>query len=333
MKIEARIFRFNAKRDYLNVYQPFVFHANAESTLLDLLEAFKQSDPLCFMRLDKIDGVRANGLGAKLSAPLRAIAPKGAEIVIEPLISDRAVLDLECDKRDFEDKFGVLEEFCDKDDRDYYNEFYIAYAVSPMRSLNSEYLGEALFMLADRLIGKNPPNVETIIKRISRAESGIFCFAGLNGVLLEGANRIIKTIERLWDLGVSMGFAPKNVSSAKFVAIETRDSSSFEGKKIAISLDCGAFGGAANIDDYERALKANGAKVLRLKNPWRFSGASAENVLPSAAIQAAKDLLLEAEDLGADTLVCAAIEARDFLNKNRRLVAEVAGRQIDIAIA
>ncbi|MDR1451533.1 MAG: hypothetical protein LBI57_04275 [Helicobacteraceae bacterium] len=332
MRIEARIFRFNAEHDYLGVYQPFIYRANESATLLDLLHSFKQSDPLCSMRLDNVKGVKANGLGARLDSPLSAFAKKnGDTIVVEPLVSERAVLDLECDRRDFEDKIGVLEEFCDESDREYYDEFYIAYAVSPMRSLNDAYLGEALFMLADRLIGKDPSNAIAIAKRIACLEGGVFCFAGLNGALLNGAAHITKTIERLWTLSAS--FAPKNVGGERYAALQAADVSRFSGKKTAIATDCGAFAAAPDIEYYEKILIASGAEVLRLPNPSRFSGARVANLLPSVALQAARDLTLEAVDLGADTLACVADETAKFLTSALASVKRAAGREIDITIA
>ncbi|MDR0664497.1 MAG: DUF5644 domain-containing protein [Helicobacteraceae bacterium] len=333
MKIEAKIFRFNAEHDYLSSYRPFIFNASGESTLLDLLQAYKRSDPLCAMRIERIEGVRANGLGAPLTAPLAAFAPKGGEIVVEPLIIERAVLDLECDKQDFEDKLSVLEEFCDKSDRDYYNEFYIAYAVSPMRALNSEYLGEALFMLADRLIGKSPPNIEIIAKRISQKDNGVFCFAGLNGALLKGAEHITKTIERLWGMLLSLGLAPKGISEAKYAPLDANDLPRLEGKRAAIAADCGAFAAAPKIDDYENALTIGGAKALRLKNPWRFGGASLKDVLPHIAVKAAGELVLEAQNIGAQTLLCLSKETREFLARNIKTIERESGYPIDIEIA
>jgi hypothetical protein len=333
MKIEARIFRFNAEHDYLSAYQPFIFNAGGESTLLDLLSAFKQSDPLCVMRLDKVMGVKANGLGAKLNAPLSAFAKNGGEIVVEPLVGERAALDLECDRRDFEAKLSALDEFCDQSDRAYYDEFYTAYAVSPMRELNGEYLGEAVFMLADRLIGRNPQNAEVILKRISQAKSGIFCFAGLNGVLLDEASRITRAVERLCAATLSLGFAPKDAAIAKYAAIKPSDLPSLEGKKVAISTDCGAFGGAIGLGDYESALSAGGAEVLRLKNPARFSGSCVADSLPDAALKAASDLVLEAVDCGADTLLCVAGETARFLAQHLNALARIVGRALDITIA
>jgi hypothetical protein len=334
MKIEARIFRFDAKNDYLGSYQPFIYHVGGSSTLGDLLCAFKQSEPLCAANLDRIAGVKANGAGAKLDAPTSAFANKNGEtIVLEPLMSDRAVLDLECDTRDFENKLKVLEEFCDASDRDYYGDFFIPYAVSPMRTLNAEYLGEALFMLADRLIAKNPLNTETILRRISRSESGIFCFAGLNGVLFEGGDRVAKTIEALQEAAIARAYAPKNAKSAKYAALDVSKPPNLAGKKAAIAADCGAFAALPNVADYEAALKANGAEVLRLSNPFRFSGASLADLLPNIALKAASDLVLEAQDCGADSLICLSAEVGDFLTKNLGAIKRVGGYPIDVAIA
>ncbi|MDR2033548.1 MAG: DUF5644 domain-containing protein [Helicobacteraceae bacterium] len=334
MKIEARIFRFNAKHDYLGVYHPFIYQANGESTLLDLLYAYKQSEPLCSMPLEKIEGVKANGVGAKITAPLSSFVKKrGDAIEIAPLALERAAWDLYCDRNDFEEKLGVLEEFCDKGDRDYYYEFYIPYAVSPMRSLNADYLGEALFMLADRLISKNPLNADAILRRISRAEDGIFCFAGLNGVLLEGAAHIAMAIEGLQELSISGGYAPKNAKSAKYAAIDYDKTPKLTGKKTAIATDCGAFGVLPKIDEYEAVLRQNGADILRLANPSRFSGAGVADLAPQIAFKAANDLILEAQDLGADTLLCASSETQSFLTKNIKSIERVGGYPIHIEIA
>ncbi|MDR3347891.1 MAG: DUF5644 domain-containing protein [Helicobacteraceae bacterium] len=329
-KLEVRAFRFNAEFDYLPTYQPFDIAASSMS-VREALVQIKRLDPLYACDLNAIDGARLNGIGVTLDHPIDNSARVAT---IEPLSLKRATRNLHIDDSDFYAKFAIFAPFADEDDRLFYDRFKIAYYLSPMLDLRDEYLGEAVFMLADRLIAKYPDRQNAILEQISAQANGIFNFIWLESLGDKNmALRIANTVRQLQALSIEKGVAPKGAVVANEPALREADlTRDLCGKSVAIATDSGAFC-APKADDLAARVVANGGKYIKLSNPSCVSGYSLAALQPRLAIEAAAKLLLEAEDLGADTLVCAAIEARDFLNKNRRLVAEVAGRQIDIAIA
>ncbi|MDR2905543.1 MAG: DUF5644 domain-containing protein [Helicobacteraceae bacterium] len=332
MKVVARVFRFDAKHDYLGALQPFEYRADEGASLIDLLSAFKSANPLCKMRLELLGGARVNGVAARLDSPVSAFARHGGEIVLEPLMPERVTLDLECDPSRFDESFKILADLADKSDRAYYDDFFTVYAASPMRALNPDYYGEALFALASRLIAKDGAKTDEILRRVSHPANGIFAFAGLYGAVLDGAEFIAAEVEKLQEL--ARNYAPTGFKAAKFAKRDLGDLANLGdlgGKAIAVSADLGAFA-ACGAKEYEQKLAAIGAEVLRLKNAARVTGAAFAH-RRDLSIKAACEAVLEAQDLGAEVLFCAAAQTRDFLQSNIKAIKSAANTPIMTEIA
>ena len=320
MKIYVRLFRFDARFDYLPTYKPYSFAFANYPTVREILAQISVADPLFACDISQVEGVRLNGVGTQLDTVIST-----NEIVIEPLSLVRSVHDLVIDRADFDSKFGLFDGITNASDRQYYNQFFIPYYLSYALEQNPAYQGEAAFMLANRLIERAPSETLSILKLIGDPHNGIFNYCSLAPLITQDASAIENTIKRLQQLVFNAHFAPANAVPAVAFAARTlpelpAELAKLSGKKVALALDCGAFGSLCQ-NEYANALKAAGGELITIKHHGRFSGASVVGSSPKLALKMASGLLQEAINNGADTLWCASAEVADFLRSQRQLTA------------
>lgn len=323
MTVEIIVFRFNARFDYLSSYKPYVIQVKKDQTLLEMLMAVKERDPLFICDLERVDGVRLCGWGARLDVKAVDIVSRfGKSFVVEPLDTKRAVLDLEIDSSDFDAKLSLFDDITSEDAR-LYNQYKIAHYLSPMRELNPDYLGEAVFMLADWRIRNSRGDISDILRRICDEKNGIFSFCSLHRSLLSGAHAIALNVRTLQEMAIELGVAPKGAKAGALWTPSVWKLPPLEGKTVALLLD-----ETADLPSLEAKLP--GVKVIALKNS--ISGAEIDDLLPEIAVKAGARLLLEAQESGAEALLCSAREAAEFLRRNYRAIARACSQPLDIPV-
>ncbi|GHV06512.1 hypothetical protein AGMMS50229_11440 [Campylobacterota bacterium] len=327
MALNVRVFRFNAQHDYLPSYQPFSFpNSRHFGTIGDLLSAVAGVDPLFMQEFGALHGVRVNGIGARIGDEVRSF---GKELVIEPLLPRRAVLDLLIDTSDFESKAEIFGDLADANDLNYYRAFAIPYYLSPTLELNSNYLGEAAFMLADRLIAGNPEAKLQILKIVCDEKNGIFNFVSLEGLIAhDEAHKIAAAVKRLRASAIALKLgidAELPITLSDLALLRP-----LNGRSVALVSDHSAFGETPKLDALADRVRSLGAVLVNLP-PLAVSGYGYSQTDRELAFRAAKTLLLAAVDAGADTIVCAAKEVREFLQTNKRAIIGATPIAIDIA--
>lgn len=298
MKLEIRLFRFNAKHDYLPSYQPFIYRAGDDETLLDLMNNHKKNDPLFLCNLSNVYGVKVNGYACRLETKLKDLADKlGKDFRIEPLDTARATLDLEIDTTDFDEQLQVFSSFIDGSDSNFYNQLITYHYASKVRRIDSNYLGAAGFALASRLLEKNPSNRE---KLFEIAKNGKICsYEGVKTVFGDTVNIDSMII----NLQSQMGIAPKTNT-----IFQAGKLAKVEGKNIAVISD-------ENIDlaPYLDLIRSSGATAIKLDPD---TNAGSKILDPSIAKTLAKEAITHAFDRGSDAVVCADQLTYDFLTKS-----------------
>ncbi|MDR3162804.1 MAG: hypothetical protein LBT81_02965 [Helicobacteraceae bacterium] len=323
MTVEITVFRFNARFDYLSSYKPYVIQVKKDQTLAEMLTTVKERDTLFTCDLERVDGVRLCGWGAGLDVKAVDIVSRfGKKFVVEPLDTKRALLDLEIDSSDFDSKLSIFDNIT-AEDICFYNQYKMAYYLSPVRVLNPYYLGEAVFMLADRLIRALRGDTSDLLRRICDAKNGIFSFCSLHRSLVSGAREIALTVRTLQEMALELEVAPKGARAGALWTPSIWKLPSLEGKTVALLLD-------ETADLPSLKAKLYGAKVITMKNS--ISGVEIGDLLPEIAVKAGARLLLEAQESGAEALLCSAREAAEFLRKNYREIARSCNQPLDIPV-
>ncbi len=331
MKLEVRLFRFNKERDYLPAYPPFHYRPQSGQTLLDLLIDHQNSNPLFLCDLACVPGVRVNGTGLTLTTPLEKIVQQmGTDLVIELLDTRLATQDLLIDTRDFERPLALLPDLITQSDRDLYHQHLIAYYSSPVRRFNPHYQGEAFFMVAEALLERHPQARDRILKTIACPEGGVWYYCGVRGTLLEGYEPIDAAIERL-QLAAS-DWRPKGAPMAcGYTPLQAEGLERFSDRRVALCLDGGPFGTAADATLYSAALSQAGARVVG-EHPFAPTGSHLADLNPEVAFAMAASVMRAAMDAGAELLCCAHKESADFLITQKRAITRAAGQPLDLEV-
>ncbi len=171
--INAKLFFFNSDTDYLPYYKNYSATIDDEQTLADLLQAYAQQ--IRDYTLYPI--VSVNGKIVHDTIVIKSLIENfGLDLEINPISGYRATKDLEINNDDFLKKYEILETFCDASDKAYYNTLEDIYYASSSLSYNDNYIGDAVLLLAHRIIAKKTEDKDAILKAVHDPENGIACY-------------------------------------------------------------------------------------------------------------------------------------------------------------
>ncbi|TLD85046.1 hypothetical protein LS70_000335 [Helicobacter sp. MIT 11-5569] len=221
-KINLELFRFDVKTDYLPYFTKLTFKVDIEKSLLDLLKMVQDS---VYDYGYNAYGFKINGVVVfDFNLPISVLIKKfGDAWVIEPLNTHLALKDLIINIEPFLNKLAtlralgldelahdeVLSTFKNTDFKEIFvenleskamsNTFLLSFIpfayATPLSVENSNYLGEAYFLLAAALYAKH--KTEGILEAISSLEDGIFNAESLKTYLFPQDDRFDICIEEL----------------------------------------------------------------------------------------------------------------------------------------
>jgi len=175
LNLNIRAFFFNSATDYLPYYKNFALKMNKDATLLDVLHQIKERNP-DFSFPNKNIIFRVNNLVTTADTKVKEIVDEmGTELQIDPASSYRSTNGLILNDDDFMKSFELLAPFATKEDREFYESLYPLHYASESSLYNKEYIGDAILVLADRMIQNNSEHQKEILEAISDEFNGIRC--------------------------------------------------------------------------------------------------------------------------------------------------------------
>jgi succinate dehydrogenase/fumarate reductase-like Fe-S protein len=200
--LKLDIFFFNAKTDFLPYYKTLNIKVDEESTLLDLLKnEIVKIEKGCNLPKNKNLAVKVNNVVVFLDTPIKKIVEKlnSKNLTIEPISEYRATHDLDINTDDFYKKLELFDGFIDEDDKKYYEKLISYHYASVALEHEQEYFGDSLFILADKLIKKNPENKRKILAIIANEKFGIWLHTNIKNILFDDnkADEIENIIKKL----------------------------------------------------------------------------------------------------------------------------------------
>lgn len=334
-KLSIRAFFFNAKTDYLPHYKNFSFVIEEKSSLnlRDILKmvkaknenfAFPNSRELIF----KVNGLVVNGKESVADV----VEKFGYSWVIEPVLKYRSINCLIIDNRDFLHQFRrVLGHFSKKDDLMFYLKLYGVHYGSETFLYNHEYIGDAILLLAHKMLKENNPRSREIIDAISNEFNGIDWCEYQNN-LFNGKD-YSKEIEELKEIVYSHKKRTKRYSFNISNLIKNRDReysvTSIENRNIAIYL------GDSDRELLDRAkdrLREKRAKFIGFGMEDRLAGQTILDVNPDFAYIKAGKIMLEAFDSGVEVLACLNRDDYNYFKRVHHLAEKRLGREINLEL-
>ena len=329
LELQIKAFFFNAQTDYLPYYKNFSFTLTGEESLLDVLKMIKTENS-DFSYPNRNVVLRMNNWVLTADEKISTVVEKlGNELRINPALMYRSNNGLILNDDDFMQSFELLEAYADKEDKAYYESLYPLHYASASFEYNHNYIGDAVLLLASRLIEKNPDKQEAILNAINDEFNGIASceyennlfhaqehaetIASLKKLVLKEASTSV--IDKLCDLAVK----PKQHSL---------DIDNIHERNIALYI--GSVDNSKLAEDAKIAIVQSGATFIDFPMSTKLAGQSVITTNPELAHQKAGKMLLDALDHGTDTLLCAKDEDLKLFRKMLAKCERVVGRDIEL---
>ncbi|UFH60436.1 hypothetical protein [Sulfurovum mangrovi] len=340
MKLQIKAFFFNAKTDYLPYYKHFKVVLDEDAKAKDLLVAIQEQNDMFEFPKQKLI-FKINGLVVTANEKMSNIVETlGTELQVDPVNSYRANHGFRINDKDFMESYALLEPYCNEEDLTYYKSLYALHYASETSNFQRDYIGDAVLLLAHRLIENGSEYKAEILKAISDADSGLFDCEYENNlfdpedhtetinalkIMAKGTD---ETLPSIFEVLLSKFMGKKEEQKKPALKKQSaRTISTVEGKK------CAYYSGTDVINStmFEDIQKA-GATVVRFSRETKGSGATLFEDHRRLALTKAGTNLLDALDHGADVLIVENEADYDLFSNNLKEIESVMGRDINLEI-
>ncbi len=344
-QLELRAFFFNAQTDYLPYYKLFTPDLPADAKAIDLLKEIESQNEN-FSYDTSHPHFRINGYVVIGDEPLSEIAERlGNELQIDPLFEYRSNLCLVLNNSDFMESFSLLAPYATEEDQKYYESLYPLHYASETLQYRKDYIGDAILLLADRMIKSGNPHQEEILKAITEPNEGLFsCEYDNNLFNGEDYTETIESLKALakkhpvdapslWEMiqqRLGLGTEeekPKNTTRE----IDNAIIPNIHEKLVAYYPDNYHYD-EETVQQMKKLIKATAARHIEYKKERKRCGLLILEDEPELAFQKAGSIMLDAFDSQAEVFVVENQEAFLMLSKNKKKIEKIVGREIDLEL-
>lgn len=333
MKLEISLFKFDKNSDYLPYYTKHFLKIENEKNILDILSTINKNAKLGFTNCPDFDLV-INGVFVKASITLEEVIKNfGKELTIEPISIRRAYDDLLIDENDFKEKIKILKDLAQEDDKAEYLKLKQYYYASNTLNYKSDYIGDAILILAYDLIEKSPTIANYILLALDNIEIGAQYHTSLENRIYNFDMQIEEKIAKVQDyLNLFEPLEKQNFRLNKTLII---DFGVFE-EDYEIKHDFKDFNIAyypsKNSTQTVKLLNKLNAKILNLDSMKLDLAKNTFNKNPIITYHVAATILLDAFDNNADFLLVDTFEDFYIFDYNRKQLEKICGREVLLPI-
>jgi len=333
--LEIRAFFFNAKTDYLPYYKHFKIALKEELKVKDLLASIQEQNENFAYPEEKLL-LKINGLVVEGEQNMFEVVERlGTSLQIDPVNSYRSNNGLIINDDDFMQKYEILAPFSSEEDLAYYKTLYALHYASETENFDREYIGDAVLLLAHKMITEGSEEKEAILEAITSPYSGLFDCEYENNLFHEEDHTA--TIEALKIMAkpfakssfidnLNTRFAEKAATMMKKdtepAVIDT------EGKQIAYYA--GSVSGKT--ESMHERIRQAGSKAVVFARQNKLSGFSLLEENKPLAFTKAATTLLDALDSGAQVLVVEEEEVLTLFKKYFSSIEKTIGREIALEL-
>jgi succinate dehydrogenase/fumarate reductase-like Fe-S protein len=330
-KLEIRAFFFNAKTDYLPYYKNFSIKVDDDATAKDLLVKIQEENENFSFPKQKLF-MKVNGLVVEAKQPVSALVERlGTSLQIDPVNSYRSNDGLKINDSDFMKSFELLVPYASESDLKYYKTLYALHYASETENFDREYIGDAVLVLAHKMITEGSEHKEAILEAITSVNSGLFdCEYENNLFNAQDHSAAIEELKAMVkpDEGPSLcarlmarfSKKEKEVESAPKRAVETIEN--LEEKQVA------HYHGLASHDAIHKLITDRGMKGVHFSRSGKLAGLGILEENKALAFKKAGAILLDAYDRGAEVLVVDDVDVLDMFRKNYAAIERTIGRKM-----
>ncbi len=326
MTLHIKAYFFNAQLDYLPYYKLFAIQADEGMAVKELLPLIKEKAFQFAYPKERLY-FRINGLVLDGSQSVKEITNRfGTSLQIDPVSAYRSTKGLIINDEDFMESFSLLAPYATEEDKAYYERLYPLHYASETYHYNNQYIGDAILILAHKLILENNPHKAEILEAVSSHHEGLWECEYENN-LFRAENHEV-SIAKLREMAKSPKIRYKPLFSRKYKASEV---TTLEGRHVAFY---------AGMDEMSQGImestlaqiESKGAQAIRFDKANKLAGQTIVQTNPKMAYLKMGTMLLDALDSGADLLVVSSEEDATLFKQSIGYCEKVTQRDIPLEI-
>ncbi len=333
-KLEIRAFFFNAKTDYLPYYKNFNITMSDDATAKDLLIGIQAANENFSFPKQKLV-MKINGLVTEAKQSIASIVEKlGTTLQIDPVNSYRSNDGLKINDNDFMQSYALLEPYASEADLKYYKTLYALHYASETENFDRAYIGDAVLLLAHKMISEGSEHTEAILEAITSVDSGLMDCEYENNLF--NAQDHTETINALKAMAnpepepslcslLIARFTKKEEEETKTPAPLTRKSITIEDLE---EKHVAHYAGLASHDAMHALIGKMGLNGIHFPRAHKLSGLALLEDNKDLAFKKAGATLLDAFDAGAEVLVVEDVDLLDMFMENFSSIEKTIGRKM-----
>ena len=333
MKLEISLFKFDKNSDYLPFYTKHFLKINTEITLLDILNTINNENPFGYENDENFDLV-VNGTYLKASTKVEDLVENfGKDLTIEPISVRRAGNDLIINENDFKQKLNILNDFTSEVDKSNYENLKQYYYASNTLNHKSDYIGDAILILAADLIEANKENEKEILNVLKEQEVGASFHTSLEKRILNFDSSIeekIISIQKKLNLlnkEEETNFRIKNTLIINFGKLEEKTEIKHDFKDFNI-----AYYPSKTSKETTSLLNELDANILNLDTLKLDLAKNTFNINQEITYCVATTIILDAFDNNADFLLVDNDDDFYIFDYNRKALEKCSGREVILPV-
>jgi len=333
-RLSIKAFFFNAKTDYLPYYKHFEITLDKDAKAVDLLSKIKEQNEN-FSYPEKNLVFRINDLVVEGEQAMDEVIERlGTELQIDPVNSYRSNNGLIINDDDFMQRYELLAPYASEEDLAYYRSLYALHYASETEKFDRDYIGDAILVLAHKLISGGSEHKEMILHTVADAYSGLFACEYENNLFnMQDHGNAINELKQM--VRPSKKKQPTFIDkmAAKFIKKEEDASKPAAEEEMAGRGVAYYFGGSSsNSEAVKKKAAQLEARMVDFARAGKLSGLSLLDDAEELAFKKAGATLLDALDSGAEILVIEDKEAYAMFEKNLSSIEKTMGRDIVLTL-
>jgi len=334
MKLEISLFKFDHKSDYLPYYTKHFLKIKDEKNLLDILNTLNNDATFGYENNENFDLV-INGVYVKASLSLEeAVENFGKELTIEPISIRRAYNDLIINEDDFNERIEILDEYITDELKEQYQSLKHYFYASNTLNFKSEYIGDALLIIAAQLLEESKGHKKTtILEKLKAYETGAQYHTSLENRIYNFDSSLEEKIQEVQkELGLREDISAQNFRVNKTLILDFgKFADEYEIKHDFKDFNI-AYYSSKNEAKYNELINKLDAKLLNLDTLKLDLAKNTFNKNPEITFFAAYTILLDAFDNNADFILVDNDEDFYIFDYNRKELENLCGREVLIPV-
>ncbi|WP_295420733.1 hypothetical protein [Sulfurovum sp.] len=329
--LEIRAFFFDATTDYLPYYKNFTITLNEDDTAQTMLSRIQEQNRNFAYPAERLI-FKLNDLVTDGSETIGNIVAKlGTTLQVDPVLSYRSNHCLVINDDDFMKSYELLAPYATPEDEAYYQSLYALHYASETFKFSHDYIGDAVLLLAHRMIENGSEHKTAILQAISDPYDGLAACEYENNLFRKQDHTLtVAALNEMVQHPAHGTFLDKISAKLSHKALYRFEGKGVEGRNIAIYTGRDVSSGL--LKEASTKILENGAKKVSFPREAKLAGQTLIGKQNNLAYLKAATMLLGALDSGAELLVVPNHEDLAMFTTHFASIQKRIGREIPLPL-